>query len=95
MKISLIVAALILIGGCAWLGREAYLSRKKVQAYEQALKAPRPEPLLVLTNQPILSMGNALVLRVTDSEWRVLTNAYPTNVRTDTLTFFKDPSAKK
>ena len=94
MKISIAVAALILIGGCVWLIRETYTSRKKLQGYEQALKAPRPEPLLTLTNAPILAMGNAILVRIADAEWTVLTNAYPTNVRTDTLTFFKDPAKK-
>ena len=79
------------VAGAAVLGRIAWVDHKKVKAYEAALKAPPREMLLTLTNREILNLGGAFVLKVSDDEWRVLTNEFKTNIRTDTLTFYKEP----
>lgn len=46
------------------------------------------EPFLILSNRLQLVFGYSLrILRVTDDEWAVLTNAYPTNVVEETFRF--------
>ncbi len=90
MKLFLIILAglftvvILLVASILWK------SQSKIQELERALKAPPQDVLLTLTNHTILNIGNAIVFRVSDDEWSVLTNAYPTNVRTKTLTFYKD-----
>lgn len=48
-----------------------------------------PERLFSITNRPWLKMEGAMIIRVTDSEWALLTNAFPKNLQTNTITFFK------
>ena len=44
--------------------------------------------VLQLTNQTFLALGNAIVAKVDEAYWDVLTNAFPTNLVTRDLFFW-------
>lgn len=79
------VLSLGLFGLCGY----TYSNHKKLKAFERAAALPPRVPLLTVTNCMFIAFNGATILRVNDSDWSALTNAYPTNIHTDTVTFYK------
>lgn len=93
MKKTIIITLSITLAGSAGYFFKKWQDTKKLAAkYEQILSAPPREPLLTVTNATFLNMGNAIVVKLSDSEWATITNAYPTNIQTQSLTFYKNQS---
>jgi hypothetical protein len=46
-------------------------------------------PFLVLSNRTWIDLNGFIILRVSDGEWNILTNTYPTNLSTQTIRFVK------
>jgi len=48
-----------------------------------------PDSCLRLTNRPYADFGAALVVRVTDAEWRNIATNFPERIKTNSIAFFK------
>lgn len=89
MKLRIIVGTVIALTAFSYPAYHAWQEHKLLAQYKAALAAPKREPLLTLTNAVFLVIDNAVLLRINDAEWSALTNGYPTNIRNDSLTFYK------
>jgi len=76
----LLLLAPILFAGCSALHHKPAPKLTQVD----------PKPFLVISNRPWINFGNnSVIIRVTDPEWTVLTNAYRTNLSTEPIQFVR------